>query len=156
MCEPMCQSIEILVVDNRRDHLDEWCSAISAIPNCIIRTAESLEEALRQLDDKAVDLLVTDLFLTRDSEDRERIAEAEGLEIIEQCRLKYPGSRIIAITSLVGNGDAGADAIIRGADDFISSQWFDVYAKALLEQKAKIFRSLLLRDRRKGRVGDVD
>jgi CheY-like chemotaxis protein len=144
------QSIKILVVDNRRDHLEEWCHALRAIPDCQIRTAESREEAVRQLQNEAFDLLVTDLFLTLDSESRERIDDAEGLELIEYCRHTYPDSRIIAITSLVGNGEAGAEAMIRGADDFISSEWVDVYAKALLEQKAKIFRSLLLRDRKKG------
>jgi ActR/RegA family two-component response regulator len=149
------QNIEVLVVDNRRDHLEEWCSALRVIPDCHVRTAESFEDAVDQLQEEAVDLLITDLFLTRESEVRERLAEAEGLDLIEQCRLRYPDSRIIAITSLVGNGDAGAEAMVRGADDFISSQWLDVYAKALLEQKAKIFRSLLLRDRRKGNTANV-
>ena len=150
------QNVEILVVDDTPEHLNEWCAAVEGIPGCSIRRAGSLAQAERELDEKPVDLLITDLFLSRESEGRERLEEAEGLGLIERFRFACPNSRIIAISSRVGDGDAGAEAMDRGADDFISSQWLDVYAKALLEQKAKVFRSLLLRDRKKGNSGDAN
>lgn len=144
-CNP--NKLCFLVVDNNPEQLDKWCKVVERVGGSSPQIARSLEEATNAVESASFDILVIDLFLTRESEESPDLQQSEGLRLISACREKYPESRIIAITSRLGSAEAGAAALLAGANDFISTQW-PLDASALLEQKLRIFRELLLQARR--------
>lgn len=144
MSEPKRNELDFLVVDNTPEQLDDWCRVVERVTGVRPRTAQSPEAAREALESGPVHVLVVDLFLTPQSEKLAELDESEGLRLITACREQYPRSRIVAITSRLGEtAKAGAAVLLAGADDFISTAWPRVYAESLLEQKLRIFRALL-------------
>ena len=150
--EPVSQSsrngLSFLVVDNQPEQLDEWCKIVERVTGSCPRRADSWEAATKAVRSAPVDVLVVDLFLTAESERRHELEFSEGLRLIAECKALYPHSRVVAITSKLGEtAKGGAAALREGADDFISTAWPRVYAVCLLEQKLRIFRELLLQSK---------
>ncbi len=140
--------LNVVVVDNTPSKMTSWRQAVLKAGGFSPMPATSVEEAHELLRSARVDLLVVDLFLSDSSEDSECPEDAEGLELIAECRARYPRSRIIAITSkLGGSAEIGALALQKGADDFLSSAWTRIYFDALLEQKLRIYLRLLRNER---------
>lgn len=144
MSEPSRNKLDFLVVDNTPEQLDDWSKVVQRVTGLRPRTAKSPEAATEALESGPVDVLVVDLFLTRESERLAELDQSEGLRLIATCKKRYPRSRIVAITSRLGEtAKAGAAVLRAGGDDFISTAWPRVYAESLLEQKLRIFRALL-------------
>jgi ActR/RegA family two-component response regulator len=137
--------LRLLVVDNNPQKLQRWCNAAERVGKFNIVAASTFEEAQTELYQAPVELMVTDLFLTAESEDDEENHEgAEGLRLITLCRSENPNSKIIAITKYTGDGvDIGVLALGRGADDFISDSWIAIQSDALLEHKLDIYAELM-------------
>jgi CheY-like chemotaxis protein len=134
----------LLIVDNHDHELTRWSSVGERLGSYALLRAQSFEDALDALNNHVIDVLVTDLFLTEESERSLDPSRAEGLGLIERCRALYPWSRIVAITGILEVAtDAGAIALEAGADDFISSGWKKINADALLEHKLGIYLKLL-------------
>src|SRR5688572_9194242 len=74
-----------------------------------VSEADSGERALALLDQFAFDVLITDL----------RMPGANGAQVIEAARVRYPGIVAIVITGYGTVKDA-VDAIKRGASDFVA------------------------------------
>jgi CheY-like chemotaxis protein len=139
--------LRCLVVDNTPEQLDKWCEVVGRVMVSPPETASSFQEAMSAIESATFDVLVIDLFLTPESEESPDLDRSEGLRLIKACREKFPESRIMAITSRIGSAEAGAAALLAGANDFISTQWPKVYHIALLQQKLSIFRQLVLQAR---------
>ncbi len=134
----------LLIVDNRPESLNQWSSAGHKAGGFTLIQISSYEDALYALNNHDVDVLVTDLFLTEDSEESEKPSGAEGLRLIERCRTLHPRSRIVAITGILRDAtEIGAIALDAGADDFISVRWRGIDCVALLEHKLRIYLKLL-------------
>jgi ActR/RegA family two-component response regulator len=141
----------LLIVDNNPVDLDRWCTAAARAGGWEVYARDSFSAGLEFVQSRSVDVLVTDLYLTDDSERRseEPTAEdeapfSEGLELIAQCRAIHPRSRIVAVTGKGGIGtDLGASATMAGADDFISKYWKRIDAAGLLEMKLRVYLKVL-------------
>jgi DNA-binding NarL/FixJ family response regulator len=73
----------LLVVDNDPSKRLKWREAAERAAGFRIVEAESYATALEALEADDIDLMVTDLFLTLESEQTENIGEADGLRLIE-------------------------------------------------------------------------
>jgi CheY-like chemotaxis protein len=130
----------LLVVDNNPRKRLKWRVAAERAARFRITEAESYADALEALEVDDIDIMVTDLFLTVESEQTEKIEEAEGIRLIQRCRQRFPRSKIVAITGWSGVGtEIGARALAAGSDDFISANWEYIDPEKLLEQKLRIF-----------------
>ena len=137
----------LLVVDNNPRKRSKWRDAAERAAGFRIIEADSYATALEALESDDIDIMMTDLFLTVESEQTENIDEADGLRLIEHCRQRYPRSKIVAITGKSGVGtEIGARALEAGADDFISANWLFLDPEKLLEQKLRIFDRVLCRN----------
>jgi CheY-like chemotaxis protein len=81
-------SARILVVDDRRDILDFARFALERA-GYEVQVAENGRDALDLQRARAVDLLITDIFMP----------EADGMETIDTFRARYPRTRIIAMSA---------------------------------------------------------
>jgi CheY-like chemotaxis protein len=139
----------LLLVENDAKKLKDWLGAArrAGWPEPLL-TASSEAEARAVLREHPVDLLVTDLFLSLESEAEENAESSEGLQLIREFKSSHTGGKAVAITGRCGTGEDIAVLALEeaGADDFISSNWSAVSAPALLEYKLRIFL-LLFRDR---------
>jgi CheY-like chemotaxis protein len=134
----------LLVVDNDPRKRSKWRDAAERAAGFQIVETESYAAALEAVEANDVDIMMTDLFLTLESEQTENIDEADGLRLIEHCRQRFPRSKILAITGKSGVGtEIGARALEAGADDFISANWQYIDAAKLLEHKLRIFHRVL-------------
>jgi DNA-binding response OmpR family regulator len=80
-------------------------------------------------------LAVIDLVLTE-------LPEKLGLDLIAQLRATQPDCKIIALTARAGTS-IGVEAILAGADDFVSTKWESVNWRILLEERLKLWRGVL-------------
>lgn len=134
----------LLIVDNDSDKRSKWRDAAERAAGFRIREAESYAAALEAFETDDIDIMVTDLFLTVESERTENIKEADGLKLIESCRGRFPRSKIVAVTGKQGVGtEIGARALEAGADDFISANWQYIDPKELLTHKLRIFERVM-------------
>lgn len=132
--------INALIVDNSTEKLRGWTAKFRSVAGFEPLTALTFREAELILHAQSIDILVVDLCLSEESEASDNLAHAEGLQLIELCRERNKKSRIIAITSIIGETpEAGAESLLRGADDFISNQWQGLMAGPLLKKKLEIF-----------------
>lgn len=99
--------INILVVDDEevvlslvRDSLEEDGFAV--------RTASNAFEALESIEERAVDLLITDI----------RMPRMDGIELVQKIRKSYPDIAVIFTTGYA-NLNSAKDALRQGASDYI-------------------------------------
>jgi CheY-like chemotaxis protein len=143
--------VTLLVVENDPRKLQDWIGAArrAGCAEGEIVAVASDGEARAVFRERNVDLLVTDLFLTPESEASEDPESSEGLQLIREFKALNPTGKAVAITIRGGMGEALAVIALgeAGADDFISRNW-DVSASLLLEYKLRIFLGLLRREPR--------
>lgn len=97
--------------------------------------AATIEEARNTTEDVSPDFAVVDIVLSH-------LPEKLGLTLIEELRVKYPGCKIIGLTSK-GGTDFGIEAMSAGADDFVSMKWDYVNWYALLTQRLIMWRGVV-------------
>lgn len=98
----------ILVVDDDegvRENLAELFETVGLE----VRTASNAAEALARLEEKRVDLLLTDF----------RMPGPNGVELIETCRRTYPGLRAILMTAF-GDSFTEIESVRRGAIGYVN------------------------------------
>ena len=139
------EGCNVIIVSRTAEALAQVKAAIAQKSNVRVDTVAADLSDSKNVDGLAqdfpdIDILVTDLFLTAESERTENVKDAEGLRLIERCRERFPRSRIVAITGRSGVGtELGGSALQAGADDFISAQWRYIDLVKLLEHKLRIF-----------------
>jgi len=79
-------------------------------------TAANQDEALQQLGDCEVDLVLQDMNFSRDTSGR------EGLELLQRIRAQQPGLPVILITAW-GSISLAVEGIRGGAADFLTKPW---------------------------------
>ncbi len=125
----------ILVVDDDRSSR-EILGRILASDGHRVTTLEDGREAIALLDQgDPPDLVVSDI----------RMAEVDGLQVIDAFRQRAPDTPVILVTAF-GNIDGALEAIRRGAADYISKP-YDVDAIKLVVARSLKQRELALENR---------
>jgi DNA-binding NtrC family response regulator len=125
----------ILVVDDDRSSR-EILGRILASEGHRVTTLEDGREAIALLDHgDPPDLVVSDI----------RMAEVDGLQVIDAFRQRAPDTPVILVTAF-GNIDGALEAIRRGAADYISKP-YDVDAIKLVVARSLKQRELALENR---------
>ncbi len=126
----------ILVVDDDRSSRD-LLARILATEGYRVTDLSDGREAIEQLREDAPppDLVVSDI----------RMAEVDGLQVIEAFRERAPDTPVILVTAF-GNIDGALEAIRRGAADYISKP-YDVDAIKVVVARALKQRELALENR---------
>src|SRR5688500_5434624 len=110
----------LLIVDNDADRIKDLVNTALAVgfPVDNIVRADSQQAAYEQIDQMMApfDLAIVDICLTH----HEPHAK-EGLDVIRKLRSHNPGCKIIGLTRM-GGTEFGTEALLAGADDFISTQ----------------------------------
>ncbi|WP_133512450.1 response regulator transcription factor [Candidatus Thiosymbion oneisti] len=100
---------QTLVVDDESELLDQLKFVASKTTGGQISTAASAMEAIRLIEEKDFDLVITDLRMEKDE---------AGLEVIEAAREKDLWTQIILITAYYQEEEA-AGTIAEGAYDYV-------------------------------------
>ncbi len=126
----------ILVVDDDQSSR-ELLTRILASEGYQVTDFSDGREAIEQLEGEAPppDLVVSDI----------RMAEVDGLQVIDAFREKAPDTPVILVTAF-GNIDGALEAIRRGAADYISKP-YDVDAIKVVVARALKQRALALENR---------
>jgi ActR/RegA family two-component response regulator len=137
----------LLLVDNNPKKLSRWSDAAIRAGEFDLITRDSPETAATALSSlEQLDVLVTDLCLTDESEGTQSTIRPEGLDVILHCRERFPDCRVVAITYVGGSeSELGAMALECGANEFISGNWEYIRPEVLLEQHLRIFAKLWTR-----------
>jgi DNA-binding response OmpR family regulator len=89
--------------------------------------AGSVEEALRRLENSAVDIIITDLILPPSS----------GLDLLKQVHEMYPGVAVLMLTQY-GTIDSAVAATRMGAVDYVTKPFHIEDLRARLERVARV------------------
>ncbi|HEX7049977.1 MAG TPA: sigma-54 dependent transcriptional regulator [Longimicrobiales bacterium] len=122
------ECLTVLVVDDEpalREvlslRIEDWGYAV--------RTAATVEEAARLLEDRQADLVISDVVLP----------EASGLDLLRRLRADAPDRPVILITAH-GSIDTAVEAMKEGAQDFLTKPLDYGKLKSLLEAAAADLR----------------
>jgi len=107
------KSGRLLLVDDDRHVLDSMAGWLRDQGYQIL-TAGSRDEALRQIKDKPLDLVLADI----------RLGDGDGFEILGWCREHYPQIAVILITGY-GTVETAIDALRAGAFDLLTKPLID-------------------------------
>lgn len=141
----------LLIVDN--DPAQAKKVQDSAKRNADILDTEMTVVPSRIEAEKLIDAGVTFLLAVVDLRLEGELGDDEapitpGLRVIEQLKAKHPDCIVIALTSHYSTSE-GQEAILAGADDFVSTKWTAVKDwTALLGERLKMWKGAVSRPRR--------
>ena len=104
---------KLLVIDDDRLLLDSMGSWLRE-QGYEIQLASGREEALRQLSQRAFDLVLADI----------RLADGEGFEILAHCRQNFPQTTVVLMTGYA-TVETGIEALRAGAFDLLTKPLID-------------------------------
>lgn len=99
--------MEVLLIDDEK-LVRDTLSAFLTEEGHAVRTAASGDEGLWQLEERAAELVLTDL----------KMPGMSGLEVLQRVRESWPGTEVVLITGYATVEDA-QEALRRGAYDFL-------------------------------------
>jgi DNA-binding NtrC family response regulator len=129
----------ILIVDDD-DSLRESLELVLSAEGYEVTSAASAEEAVRQIDASAVDVVLCDL----------RMPGMDGMELLPQIGRRLPGATVIMM-SAYGTADLAIEAMKRGAYDYLAkpfqpSEVLLAIRKAKERERLRRANALLQRD----------
>jgi DNA-binding NtrC family response regulator len=104
----MKEKLDILLVDDETIVLQRLKPALSKI-GCNVETFEDAKEALKRIDAKVFDIVVTDIMMP----------EVNGIELLEYIQKKSDRTKVIMITGYATEALA-REAMSKGAFDIIA------------------------------------
>lgn len=104
----MSKQLEVLLLDDEPIVGKRLKPALAKI-GCNVELFEEPQKALRRIDQKQFDIVVTDI----------RMDEIDGIKVLEHVMKSYPGTKVIVITGYAMMNLA-REAMEKGAFDFIS------------------------------------
>jgi DNA-binding NtrC family response regulator len=117
--------ISVLVVEDE-ESTRKLCADVAESCGMKAMVAGSVEEALRRLENSAVDIIITDLILPPSS----------GLELLKQVHEMYPGVAVLMLTQY-GTIDSAVAATRMGAVDYVTKPFHIEDLRARLERVAR-------------------
>lgn len=109
----------ILVVDDKRNMVLLMAKVLQK--DALVRTAESGEEALRQLASEPIDVVLCDL----------KMPDMDGLDVLRACRRLRPTAEFVLMTAYATVGTA-VEALKLGAYDYLTKPFEPEVARAVL------------------------
>src|SRR6187431_3447347 len=103
----------LLLVDDNRQVLDSMSGWLRE-QGYQVHTAGGRDEALRQIKERTLDLVLADI----------RLGDGDGFEILAWCRQHYPQLAVILITGY-GTVETAIDALRAGALDMLTKPLID-------------------------------
>ena len=136
------QRKSILLVDDEAVIVDSLCRELKSDNlNLSIAEAGSGEEALMLIQDRAFDLVVTDL----------RMPGVDGFQVLKDAKQKDPLTKVIILTGYA-DLQSSIDALRLGADDFLQKpcdveellyRIGNCFARQDLERKVRVYETIL-------------
>jgi len=117
--------ISVLVVEDE-ESTRKLCADVAESCGMKAIVAGSVEEALRRLENSAVDIVITDLMLPHSS----------GLDLLKQVHEMYPGIAVLMLTQY-GTIDSAVAATRMGAVDYVTKPFHIEDLRARLERVAR-------------------
>jgi DNA-binding NtrC family response regulator len=137
--------ITVLVVEDE-ESTRKLCADVAESCGMKALAAGSVEEALRRLENSAVDIVVTDLLLPPSS----------GMELLKQVHEMYPQVAVLVLTQY-GSIDSAVTATRMGAVDYVTKPFHIEDLRARLERVARDLEldreNRLLREQLQSRPG---
>jgi DNA-binding NtrC family response regulator len=103
-----CEGLEVLVLDDEPIVGKSLRLALGKI-GCRVETFQDPEEALRRLDEKSFDIVLTDVVM----------GDVDGIQVLEQVMKRSPRTKVIIMTAFAMM-EMARKAMERGAFDFIA------------------------------------
>ena len=123
----MSERLSVLLLDDEPIVGERLGPALTKI-GCDVEAFEDPKKALERIDQKAFDVVVTDI----------RMGEIDGMQVLDHVRMKSPRTRVIIITGYAMM-ELAREAMEKGAFDFISKPF---KANDLRQVIAKAARAL--------------
>ena len=117
--------ISVLVVEDE-ESTRKLCADVAESCGMKAILADSVEEALRRLENSAVDIIITDLILPASS----------GLDLLKQVHEMYPQVAVLMLTQY-GTIDSAVAATRMGAVDYVTKPFHIEDLRARLERVAR-------------------
>jgi DNA-binding NtrC family response regulator len=103
-----CEGLEVLVLDDEAVVGKSLRLALGTI-GCRVEVFEDAGEALRRLEEKCFDIVVTDVVM----------GEIDGIQVLERVMARSPRSKVILMTAFAMM-ELARKAMEKGAFDFIA------------------------------------
>jgi two-component system response regulator HydG len=137
--------MNLLVLDDEQ-HIRQLCGTIAAEIGMAVTTVATAKEALKILENSAVDILLTDL----------KLRESNGLDLIQHLHDQHPEVAVIVITGY-GSIDSAIMATRLGAVDYVTKPFRIEELRSRLERAAHAvelqYENRLLRQQLKTKPG---
>jgi CheY-like chemotaxis protein/glycine cleavage system H lipoate-binding protein len=143
--------INILVVDDEQIVLDSIMKHLRHESDYIVKTANSVEDALKIIDESAIDIILTDLMMP----------EIDGLEFLKLLKVRkdknYHGSLITIMITGYATINTALQAMQNGAFDYIAKPFTRDELKKIVRRAAEIVASAVsVQGKVFNRIGDRD
>ena len=123
--------VKLLMVDDDPEQLDELKKIARRAGIRNVCGATTMLQALDLVRETHFQLAVIDIVLSE-------LPAKLGLELISTLRAQQPDCKIIALTAR-GSTDFGVEALLSGADDFVSTKWEAISWSVLLEERLRMW-----------------
>ena len=119
--ESCSRKINVLFVDDEKGYRDSFRRALRKEETILLQTASDGEDALDKLNSFPADVVITDVMMPR----------MNGLELLEEIRMRYPNIFVLVVTGF-GSIEDAVSAMKAGAYDYILKPFdFDVIRMVL-------------------------
>ena len=129
MSNSECDGMEVLVLDDEPIVIKSLRMALGKI-GCAVEVFDNPEDALRRLDEKTFDIVVTDVVM----------GDVDGIQVLEHVKARSPRTKVIIMTAFAMM-ELARKAMERGAFDFIAKPFNAEEIRAIVVKAADASRS---------------
>ena len=121
--------LEVLVLDDEPIVVKSLQMALRKI-GCVVEVFEDPEHAMRRLDEKTFDIVVTDVVM----------GDVDGIQVLEHVKERSPRTKVIIMTAFAMM-EMARKAMERGAFDFIAKPFNAEEIRAVVGKAAEAAQS---------------
>jgi DNA-binding NtrC family response regulator len=129
MSNSECDGMEVLVLDDEPIVIKSLRMALRKI-GCAVEVFDNPEVAMRRLDEKTFDIVVTDVVM----------GDVDGIQVLEHVKERSPRTKVIIMTAFAMM-ELARKAMERGAFDFIAKPFDAEEIRAIVVKAAEASRS---------------
>jgi DNA-binding NtrC family response regulator len=129
MSNSECDGMEVLVLDDEPIVIKSLRMALRKI-GCVVEVFDNPEVAMRRLDEKTFDIVVTDVVM----------GDVDGIQVLEHVKERSPRTKVIIMTAFAMM-ELARKAMERGAFDFIAKPFDAEEIRAIVVKAAEASRS---------------
>ncbi len=129
MSNSACDGTAVLVLDAEPIVIKSLRMALGKI-GCAVEVFDNPEDALRRLDEKTFDIVVTDVVM----------GDVDGIQVLEHVKDRSPRTKVIIMTAFAMM-EMARRAMERGAFDFIAKPFNAEEIRAIVVKAARAAQS---------------